>query len=172
MAGERALISPREFLISFLWPFLVQEFKKKPASREFLEQALESYASFDKFTPNSLLNNPITSTADVDTTCNRKGRLKCAFASWENYILVVGGVDVEGNVHGSVDRFDTINHEWQEVARLKTPRSECSVVVSGDDLYAFGGEGTDGVATNICDCLLYTSPSPRDRTRSRMPSSA
>ena len=24
----------------------------------------------------------------------------------------------------------------------------------------------------ICICLLYTSPSPRDRTRSRMPSSA
>jgi len=23
-----------------------------------------------------------------------------------------------------------------------------------------------------CSCLLYTSPSPRDRTRSRMPSSA
>ena len=26
--------------------------------------------------------------------------------------------------------------------------------------------------SNICTCLLYTSPSPRDRTRSRMPSSA
>ena len=26
--------------------------------------------------------------------------------------------------------------------------------------------------TNITFCLLYTSPSPRDRTRSRMPSSA
>ena len=24
----------------------------------------------------------------------------------------------------------------------------------------------------VCACLLYTSPSPRDRTRSRMPSSA
>ena len=24
----------------------------------------------------------------------------------------------------------------------------------------------------MLDCLLYTSPSPRDRTRSRMPSSA
>ena len=24
----------------------------------------------------------------------------------------------------------------------------------------------------VCHCLLYTSPSPRDRTRSRMPSSA
>ena len=29
------------------------------------------------------------------------------------------------------------------------------------------GEGEKGLA-----CLLYTSPSPRDRTRSRMPSSA
>ena len=31
-----------------------------------------------------------------------------------------------------------------------------------------------GVPTNkwFRDCLLYTSPSPRDRTRSRMPSSA
>ena len=27
-------------------------------------------------------------------------------------------------------------------------------------------------ADNVDDCLLYTSPSPRDRTRSRMPSSA
>ena len=26
--------------------------------------------------------------------------------------------------------------------------------------------------TNVYTCLLYTSPSPRDRTRSRMPSSA
>ena len=32
---------------------------------------------------------------------------------------------------------------------------------------AEGGEGE-----NYDDCLLYTSPSPRDRTRSRMPSSA
>ena len=28
------------------------------------------------------------------------------------------------------------------------------------------------VSKMISDCLLYTSPSPRDRTRSRMPSSA
>ena len=28
------------------------------------------------------------------------------------------------------------------------------------------------VETQVKDCLLYTSPSPRDRTRSRMPSSA
>ena len=28
------------------------------------------------------------------------------------------------------------------------------------------------VTAKVMDCLLYTSPSPRDRTRSRMPSSA
>ena len=30
----------------------------------------------------------------------------------------------------------------------------------------------DHIYTNNPDCLLYTSPSPRDRHRSRMPSSA
>ena len=30
----------------------------------------------------------------------------------------------------------------------------------------------DNSGAKIIDCLLYTSPSPRDRTRSRMPSSA
>ena len=31
---------------------------------------------------------------------------------------------------------------------------------------------TDPVDAEVLSCLLYTSPSPRDRTRSRMPSSA
>ena len=35
-----------------------------------------------------------------------------------------------------------------------------------------GCSGTNIVWTNDYTCLLYTSPSPRDRTRSRMPSSA
>ena len=42
-------------------------------------------------------------------------------------------------------------------------------------LFFLHGAGSNGKTTFIkalCDCLLYTSPSPRDRTRSRMPSSA
>ena len=35
-----------------------------------------------------------------------------------------------------------------------------------------GYQVCDNVATQLGTCLLYTSPSPRDRTRSRMPSSA
>ena len=34
------------------------------------------------------------------------------------------------------------------------------------------GESGSGKSTLLSCCLLYTSPSPRDRTRSRMPSSA
>ena len=36
-------------------------------------------------------------------------------------------------------------------------------------IYAKGGSG---IRAGLYTCLLYTSPSPRDRTRSRMPSSA
>ena len=36
----------------------------------------------------------------------------------------------------------------------------------------FGGERQVAGDHQIAGCLLYTSPSPRDRTRSRMPSSA
>ena len=41
--------------------------------------------------------------------------------------------------------------------------------------YRFGlliATGRDDTHDRVMGCLLYTSPSPRDRTRSRMPSSA
>ena len=46
------------------------------------------------------------------------------------------------------------NSESAEIARLKKAKEDASELIK-----AMG-------------CLLYTSPSPRDRTRSRMPSSA
>ena len=42
-----------------------------------------------------------------------------------------------------------------------------SISLSDDEL-----NDDTSVSDNISGCLLYTSPSPRDRTRSRMPSSA
>ena len=41
-----------------------------------------------------------------------------------------------------------------------------------DTRSGFGDGLTELGKTNPNVCLLYTSPSPRDRTRSRMPSSA
>ena len=45
---------------------------------------------------------------------------------------------------------------------------------AGSLTYNISSQGQYGLATAASDgtCLLYTSPSPRDRTRSRMPSSA
>ena len=41
------------------------------------------------------------------------------------------------------------------------------------EVYFLDGTRKDGLAlVKPSSCLLYTSPSPRDRTRSRMPSSA
>ena len=44
----------------------------------------------------------------------------------------------------------------------------------GNWLHPFGTDnlGRDYLSRTLYGCLLYTSPSPRDRTRSRMPSSA
>ena len=39
-------------------------------------------------------------------------------------------------------------------------------------LYRRSSKEVSFVRTGMLGCLLYTSPSPRDRTRSRMPSSA
>ena len=45
-------------------------------------------------------------------------------------------------------------------------------IANGYDLLSGGGVENAGTLNVINTCLLYTSPSPRDRTRSRMPSSA
>ena len=51
------------------------------------------------------------------------------------------------------------------------------VATLGSDAYTIVQESLEWISNihfkeQIRDCLLYTSPSPRDRTRSRMPSSA
>ena len=55
-----------------------------------------------------------------------------------------------GQVDGHFGRFDKVTNQvdWVLVTNRKTNGGRCQA------------------------CLLYTSPSPRDRTRSRMPSSA
>ena len=55
----------------------------------------------------------------------------------------------------------------EEKDRLKLERAAHTCPVSGS-LH----ENLNEIVTFIYPCLLYTSPSPRDRTRSRMPSSA
>ena len=51
-------------------------------------------------------------------------------------------------------------------------KSQTEVDIIGDNLAKLDAEVDEIINRYIETCLLYTSPSPRDRTRSRMPSSA
>ena len=65
-----------------------------------------------------------------------------------------------------VDAYDPDKDEWTQKASLPAARAGVVTGVVGGKIYAIGGWSGQS------PCLLYTSPSPRDRTRSRMPSSA
>jgi biopolymer transport protein ExbD len=57
--------------------------------------------------------------------------------------------------------------ETVQKSNLKVKRKVVTVVIKRDGTIYYGKDRVD-----FDTCLLYTSPSPRDRTRSRMPSSA
>ena len=65
---------------------------------------------------------------------------------------------------------DGLNRELAEVRKRRLAENPNKYA----DGWAYGvaTESFDGPDNQFYDCLLYTSPSPRDRTRSRMPSSA
>ena len=90
-------------------------------------------------------------------------------------------MEVRAEVYMSLESFRKINQERDEEGHepFANPRNAAAgslkmlnpreVAERKLNLVAYGiGEGQSPVST----CLLYTSPSPRDRTRSRMPSSA
>ena len=75
------------------------------------------------------------------------------------------------------DRSTHTDGAEQEVAGGRTTRREIiKRAGAGTILVVYGGAlpktAAAGVPKYRASCLLYTSPSPRDRTRSRMPSSA
>ena len=73
----------------------------------------------------------------------------------EAKVVVIGG-----GIAGCSTAYHLANNGWNTVL------IERDVLTSGTTWHAAG------MITQLGTCLLYTSPSPRDRTRSRMPSSA
>ena len=59
-----------------------------------------------------------------------------------------------------------VNFQWTNIPFLATP-----LTVSGSNVWQ-PTVGYVDAAGQLTSCLLYTSPSPRDRQKSRMPSSA
>ena len=93
---------------------------------------------------------------------------------------------IEATAQGDVAEACLLNRFATTIHSLLYPRRvveeigpwEPSIIVSQDWDYALRAferatvHGDRRVVTHYRICLLYTSPSPRDRTRSRMPSSA
>ena len=74
----------------------------------------------------------------------------------------------------------TLEELQDHVATLDLPQyRDTDVYITLYDSYGDGHDGDahllvadpDGTADNLITCLLYTSPSPRDKRQSRMPSS-
>ena len=59
-------------------------------------------------------------------------------------------------------------HIWHHLIQHKPfETNEPRIIVEGKDMRVWDQNGKEHI-----DCLLYTSPSPRDKRQSRMPSSA
>jgi len=69
-----------------------------------------------------------------------------------------------------IQREKTIGRQCKDILRADVCETDCTLAATMQT-----GKPIMNKAVHIIDaqgCLLYTSPSPRDRTRSRMPSSA
>ena len=87
-------------------------------------------------------------------------------------------IEKDSSVNEQIDR---MRHA---ATRAILERDDCIIVASVSCIYGIGSvetytamtidvqTGTEVNQRTLMICLLYTSPSPRDRTRSRMPSSA
>ena len=64
------------------------------------------------------------------------------------------------------DRITVVRYQTQETKWHDYPQLRVRTILQGDI------NGLVKILNALETCLLYTSPSPRDRTRSRMPSSA
>ena len=70
-----------------------------------------------------------------------------------------------GTISGKV--FNNETGLFLEGATIQVENSEFFAITNSEGFFEI-----NDVPTSSYNCLLYTSPSPRDRTRSRMPSSA
>ena len=81
-------------------------------------------------------------------------------------------VDIHDN-HVPLNYFNIVKLNKDQSFEYVTPGYEtCIVPATGTINVTVEGYEVKDLGTRTIDCLLYTSPSPRDRQKSRMPSSA
>ena len=92
--------------------------------------------------------------------------------------MLIEGICIAAFAVGAQKGYIYIRAEYYKSIELlqKAIKDAYSKNLLGQNIYGknfnFDLEIALGAGSYLCGCLLYTSPSPRDRTRSRMPSSA
>ena len=82
-------------------------------------------------------------------------------------LACLGGLDSSHSMQMQTAALASIRPRWRSNHNVDTMEQKLLALKS-----RFASDELTEIATNGMTCLLYTSPSPRDRTRSRMPSSA
>ena len=86
----------------------------------------------------------------------------------EDEIVVIDNGSIDGTAEMVSERFPSVRYYRLEENIGVGPARNRGIMVADKNIVMT----LDNDAYLTTPCLLYTSPSPRDRTRSRMPSSA
>ena len=125
--------------------------------------------------PNVLIYNPASDDwSEGPAIPANRLRGSAGAVVYNDKIYVVGG-NTEGHSGGAVawfDEFDPATNRWKTLADAPNARDHFFAAVVGNKLVAASGRQSALPNPFTNTCLLYTSPSPRDATLSRMPSSA
>ena len=112
----------------------------------------------------------VTASADSALVDIEPAYLKFSKQNWDmsQWFEVCVDTDDDG-----ANLSSTISHALSGTATVASWGSIASIALNGVDIHIdTDGDGTHDELDSDDDCLLYTSPSPRDATLSRMPSSA
>ena len=107
------------------------------------------------------------------TEINRMGYRKRKKKCKTSYDRLEGRRLLAGDVLTSVDdgTLFIIGDAQSNIVQLAQDANG-NVLITGNDTTVNGQSESVSISDQFSSCLLYTSPSPRDRQKSRMPSSA
>ena len=121
-------------------------------AEDMVEYGWDLFEASDYLNSNSWFNDAILDDAEWKDAYNGLG--------WSYAKLMV--------LDSSISYFTTGLEKNQDKWSITDSQAEILAGLT----FAYNAKGNDAKAIEYGSCLLYTSPSPRDRTRSRMPSSA
>ena len=125
------------------------------------------------------IKNTVRNSVELSSNASANGQFVKAGIKMFQWVSVSDGKvcpDCEGRhgLEGTSEYFDTIGREGSGFSVCQQ-HCRCKILPVGykdENLDKPLVKGDKSKKEKFLNCLLYTSPSPRDRTRSRMPSSA